>query len=272
MGAFARPAAAAPSPLDAVHRPLARLQRDFTRTETRFDRDAEYRRTRVRYSRLLASPEWHEYRRGLARLDPAAVRSAGPAGSKAFWINTYNAVALEAAELPGNATTAERGMPVESSRFFTTGHAVAGEVVTLDRVEEMLAGFDDPRVWFALHLPAVDSPPLPEAPLTAGDVDDGLDRAVAGFLADPEMFRIDRAANRVVMSDVFRRFGDRLAEDLPGGGDGAWREAVASYPPAERGFIRFLLSRVRPADREFILLKRPRVRYDPFDTTIDAIP
>ncbi len=170
------PIAAAEAAEDMAQAIARMTQRHYDRRRHRFD-----------YGAAAVSDEHQSLRAAaaaLAGIDPLEL--SDPDTAKAFWINTYNALAVHII-LAGSIATSVR----ERDDFFTGPHyCVAGHEMTLDAIEHgILRGNarkymgvkpafargdpridwrltqPDPRVHFALYMGAASSPRLRAVPL-----------------------------------------------------------------------------------------------------------
>jgi hypothetical protein len=163
----------------------------------------------VRYGLLVTEnpPEWRRY---LEWLESARPETMTVDERRAFWINAYNARVI--------AGVLER-YPIDSVRdigflrgrlrgFFTRrAHPVAGEVRTLDEIEDEILfqpPLWDPRIHFALNCAARSCPKLRSEPYEASRLDTQLDFQTRTFLNGPDGHRIDPAARVLYVSRVLK--------------------------------------------------------------------
>lgn len=119
-------------------------------------------------------------RRYTAQLSSA--QPNGPAERESFWLNAYDALALQ--------TLLSTGGPAGKVRRALWPHAVAGHWLTLDAIERRLRATGDPRIYFALTLSGHGAPPLPEAPFRRLTLDRQLNDAARRYLADAHHVRL----------------------------------------------------------------------------------
>jgi hypothetical protein len=117
----------------------------------------------------------------LAQLD--AAQPEGPKATEAFWLNAYDALALE--------RRLSTGKPPGRVWRALWPHAISGRWLTLDGVERRLRASGDPRIYFALTLGRRGDPELPEAPFRAGTLDAQLNAAARRYLDDSRHVRIE---------------------------------------------------------------------------------
>lgn len=124
--------------------------------------------------------------------------------SLAFWINVYNAAALElgaGAERDGVPTVF--GIP---GAFTSPAVMIAGETLSLDQIEHAkVRRFGDPRIHAGLVCGAMSCPTLRREPYTGG-VDSQLDDQMRRFLADGALV-VTPADEHVTLSPIFAWFG-----------------------------------------------------------------
>jgi hypothetical protein len=190
--------------------------------------------TRVDYPGLRADPAWRDVVRSVGACDPATLDTRDAA--LAFWINAYNVFALD---------LVASNWPVESikdigSLLFPVWDKPAGRVngvaLSLDQIEhERIRKFGDPRIHAAIVCASISCPSLSRTPYVAARLDAQLDASFARFVADPSKgFRLDRAANTIHLSSIFKWFAEDfekqggplavIARHL-GESDRAWVEA-----------------------------------------------
>jgi uncharacterized protein DUF547 len=129
---------------------------------------------------------------------------------KAFYINAYNAIAIQALlDHPGRKITDISGV------FTRMKHVVGGEMLTLDDIENRLRDMKDARIHFAIVCASRSCPPLAPRAYTASDLDQALDRQGRAFINDPSRNVVDRVRGRVALSKIFR--WDRKEFERDGG-------------------------------------------------------
>lgn len=109
-----------------------------------------------------------------ARLN--AARPDGPEEWEAFWLNAYDALALQ--RLLGSDA------PAGAIWRALWPHAVGGRWLTLDAIERRLRASEDPRIYFALTRSGRADPALPEVPFRARTLDRQLNAAARLYLGD----------------------------------------------------------------------------------------
>ncbi len=200
--------------------------------------------------------------------DEAALASAPLEVQLAFWINAYNACMLHRvsnhypirkdAGLVGSVRNALAGRPDNSVwqiRDVFTGSfcGVAGKSRSLDEIEhEIVRPMGEPRIHFAVNCAAVSCPPLAAEAYDPARIEEQLDRAVRGFVANPEHFLIDRSGDgSLTLNRVLDWFGD----DFGG----------------KEGLLGFFAAYVPDADAEFLARPGVEVRFFEYDWTLNDL-
>ena len=129
---------------------------------------------------------------------------------KAFYLNAYNALAIETLLAnPGKKITDIAGA------FNREKHGVGGEMLTLDDIENKLREGKDARIHFAIVCASRSCPPLAPRAYTAEGLSAALDRQGRNFVGDPSKNVIDRPGGRVALSKIF--FWNRKEFERDGG-------------------------------------------------------
>ena len=173
---------------------------------------ARLRRYRLEIKAVLAE---------LAILDPDQYDAWTRNEKIAFWINAHNLMMLD---------IITENYPIESKRFdrlWWPPNSIRhipprGEVgspkwngckfiamdeeFTLYEIENRFfkKEFADPRIFLALHLASLDSPPLSNKPYYGKDLDKQLDLQTKRFLSTPSGIRIDAKTDKVYLSVLFQ--------------------------------------------------------------------
>lgn len=146
----------------------------------------------------------------LSNLGDAAPAAMTADEKKAFYINAYNAIAIETLlENPGRKITDISGA------FNRMKHRVGGEMLTLDDIENRLRGMRDARIHFAIVCASKSCPPLAPRAYTAAGLNEALDRQGRAFFNDPAKNVVDRSQGRVALSKIFH--WDRKEFERDGG-------------------------------------------------------
>lgn len=142
------------------------------------------------------------YRDILATVDPDSLTSSE---ALAYWLNLYNAGALDvAAEARKRGEASVLRLPGAFQRFWVT---VSGEDLSLDDIEHgKLRRFKDPRIHGALVCGSASCPTLRYEPYRGHDVDAQLDDQLRQFLLAGGAVA-DRTDHVLSLSRVFLWYG-----------------------------------------------------------------
>jgi hypothetical protein len=204
----------------------------------------------VDYAALRGDPGWSA---AVAELRDCRPETLGSRAERlAFWINAYNALAIDLVVRAG---------PVESIRDLGSlvrpvwkreAGRIGGRSYSLDEIEHgILRPLGEPRIHAAIVCASLSCPPLRREPYAAERLDAQLDDDLRRFLADPRKgARWDAATGTLWLSRIF----DWFEEDF----------AAAGGPVA---FVRpYLPEPVRAA-----LPAAPRVRHLDYDWSLNDL-
>lgn len=134
----------------------------------------------------------------LANLGDAQPATMNVEEKKAFYINAYNALAIQTLlENPGKSIMDIGGA------FSKARHKVAGEMLTLDDIENRLREAKDARIHFAIVCASKSCPPLAPRAYVAQRLSEALEKQGRAFVNDPARNVIDRGKERVALSKIF---------------------------------------------------------------------
>jgi len=194
------------------------------------------------------------YRDELQAFDPD---SLSPQAALAYWINLYNAGALDlAAEAStGGAATVLR-IPGGFRRVWAR---VAGEPLSLDAIEHgKIRRFKDPRIHGGLVCGSASCPTLRDEPFTGESLDHQLDDQMRSFLAAGGAVR-DEAAGRLYLSRIFLWFG----------GDFTRPRRMPTLLPARKAAVADALATwLDPETEAWRLTRGPAIRFQPYDWSL----
>jgi hypothetical protein len=207
------------------------------------------------------------------QLATASVEHASREEQIAFWLNAYNALVLRtvADHYPLQGKSAE--YPAKSIRqipgaFERLTHRVAGRTLTLDQIEQtILAGYHDPRLYFALGRGAVGSGRLRSEAFTAARLEEQLAEVAAECVTRAQCVSINRETGKVSVSPIFswreKEFTAAYADKAPA--------AFAARSPIERAVIAFVMPNLLATEKEFIATNAFQLSYAPFDWTLNDL-
>jgi hypothetical protein len=137
-------------------------------------------------------------------------RFATPDSRLAYWLNTYNAVAMY-------LVVSTRLRPEALVRFFIlTRIQIDGEATSLYALENsVIRPLGDPRIHFALNCMARGCPRLPRAPFTVAGLPVELERETRRFLADPRNVQIDPPLRTVRFNSILRFYTEDFLPAAP---------------------------------------------------------
>lgn len=176
----------------------------------------------VDYLGMRDDGRYHEYLHRLGNTDPSQL--ASDLERKAFWINAYNAFAMQAVMiyLPPDGTTWPefrttqikvntlpywKGMMFHVGPGWPTLHAIRHEQLRHH------AGLPDPRVHLALVRTARGEPTLWNHAYTADKIGEQLAQRTKTFAADPTRCRFDRERKVIHVSKVIERYRKDFTDD-----------------------------------------------------------
>ena len=203
--------------------------------------------------------------------DPS-VYNAWPDEDKiAFWINAYNLQMLN---------IIIKNYPIESKRIFriiwppTSIRHIQGiwdeykfivmeEEFTLAELEKkfLREKFDEPRVFFAICLASLSSPPLRNEPYYGRILDRQLDEQVRKFLASETTFKIDRNKEIIYLSSLLQPtwFGKEFISKY--GTDKKFKAQM----PATRAVLSFITKYLDQQDVSYLETGNYTLKYLSYD-------
>jgi Protein of unknown function, DUF547 len=209
----------------------------------------------------------------VAQLATASVDRLSREEQMAFWLNAYNALVLRtvADHYPIQGRSSD--YPARSIRqipgaFERLTHRVAGRTLTLDRIEQdVLSGFHDPRVYFALGRGAVGSGRLRSEAFTAARLEEQLADVAGECVTRAQCLAIDRESGKIGASSIFswreKEFAAAYSDKAPA--------AFATRSPIERAVLAFVQPKLLGTEKEFIAKNTFQVVYTTFDWTLNDL-
>lgn len=205
-------------------------------------------------------------------LPPAALEGWSRDARAAFWLNAYNALVLRtvitAYPIKGRAGE----YPADSIQhipgaFTAKRHRVAGRNVSLEEIEkDVLAGFEDPRMYFALGRGSIGGGRLRSEVFTAERLEAQLATVAAECVTRNECFRYDPAADRVEISPIFGWRADAFTKAYPGDeGTFAGRSAI------ERAVLHMVLPHVLPSEARGLRRNTFTLVYSTYDWRLNDL-
>ena len=153
----------------------------------------------VDYPRLKKNSRFEKYLTLLESFDVSSLETEED--RTAFWINTYNSLALK---MVVNGTTPVNA--VGRMKFYRTiEHRVGGEKYDLNEIKSVLEGFEDPRLYFAIVDASYAAPILKSEVYKAKTISEELDAAVFAFVNDNRKNRFLPNLRIAKLSKIFER-------------------------------------------------------------------
>lgn len=191
------------------------------------------------------------YRDRLEAVDPDLLSRAE---ALAYWLNLYNAGALDLAAT-AQLGSAETVLRVRGA-FAATWATVAGEDLSLNDIEHgKIRRFGDPRIHGALVCGSASCPTLRYEPFEGPRLDAQLDDQMRTFLAGGGA-ATDRSDGVLRLSRVFRWYG----------GDFTRPRRMPTWVPARRTNLRQVVAAwLGEDDARWVANAAPRVEFSPYD-------
>lgn len=245
------PARAAPSFLEALFAPAARLWPRWQAHDANSSATVDHttwagflRRHTARRSDGVMGLRYRQVPDGdraelagyLERMAAVAVSRLNRAEQFAFWANVYNALTVRVV-LDRYLVASIRDISLGSGLFDSGPWSaklitVEGEALSLNDIEHRVLRpiWRDPRVHYAVNCASVGCPDLRPQPFTAAGLDAQLDQAARAYIGHPR--GVDLADGGLILSSIFSWF---LADF---GDDAGLRAHLARYAEAgPRGAI-----------------------------------
>src|SRR5262245_57850561 len=191
----------------------------------------------------------------------------------AFWINTYNALALKTVIDNYPIAVRSKEYPARSIRqvpgaFERNAHRVAGKSVTLDQIEQtILAEFGDPRVFLALGRGAIGSGRLRSEAFSASALERQLTEVANECTTRSQSAGLNKQANEVRVSSILswrqKEFTAAYADKAD--------KLFASRSPIERAVLALVSPRLLTTEREFMEPNQFKVVFIPFDWSLNDL-
>ena len=229
---------------------------------------------RVDYAGLQADPsDLDAFYGAIAGLDRERYETWSDQRQIAFWSNAYNGLTLlaivEHYPIERSASVDSilhpRGIRWIPGVWDKLAFTVMGREMTLNAIEHQVlrVEYDEPRIHVALVCAAISCPPLRDEPFVEGRLDDQLDDQTRRFLARPENFRIDRAADKVYLSKILEWYGSDFEESFEP------EEGFAGHSAAQRAVLSFISGYLGEADREYLRHGDYGVEYSAYDWSLN---
>lgn len=192
----------------------------------------------------------------------------------AFWINAYNALAIDTviAHYPLKRRSF-KGLAFPSSSIWQIADVwklqrrrIAGEKRSLDDIEHGIIrpDFREPRIHFALVCAAISCPKLRQDAYTGDTLEQQLQEQVATFLTDPSKgVSVNSKRKRIEVSSILEWFAEDFV--LPPNFDGP-----LAGKKDQAGVVYFLRSHASPSQRTALSSPDFTIRYLKYNWALNA--
>jgi hypothetical protein len=184
----------------------------------------------------------------------------------AFWVNAYNAFTLR--DALDDVYRKVGGVKDVSGFFDRKKHRIAGEDLTLDKIEKRARDFHDPRIHFAVVCASTSCPKLQRYTYKGAQLNEQLDRVTREFLMDEQRgLRIDRERKRIYVSSLYKWY----ASDFDGKtGDLSFYVGLAKASVTGGKTLKHIADYVTPEVKKFIVERKPKVHFLDYDWSLNA--
>ncbi len=143
-----------------------------------------------------------------------------------------------------------------------------GKQMTLEDIEHgtLRKKFKEPRVHMALVCAAMGCPKLRNEPYTAEKLDEQFADQTRDFVADHRKFRINQERGNVMLSPIFKWFGEDFVDKY-----GTSMKYVG-HSDAERAVLNYLSKYLGEQDRRYLEQADYDVRYLDYDWSLNEQP
>jgi hypothetical protein len=180
----------------------------------------------------------------------------------AYWLNAYNALALFAV-LDAYPVSTILQVPPVGRVFYALRFLVGGQPMTLEEIEHgtIRPTFRDPRTHFALSPGTLGGPRLLAEAFLPERLDEQLDAQTLRFLSDDEKVRVDVMNRVLLVSPIFKWFGNDFT---------AWLREVAPDKPAD--LISYILPYLSDVGRTVVIDDNYPLRFRGYDWRLNISP
>lgn len=209
-------------------------------------------------------PALQSYLDTLRNVDVARLPS--DAARLAFWINAYNAFTLnDVLEYVDGKTDSVKKV---DGFFDKNKHPIAGESLTLNKIERHGRDMRDPRIHFAINCASASCPKLRPFAYTPAELDHQLDQVTREFFTDSGRgLRLQRNDNTVFLSPILKWY----AGDFTGATSAAGQlVSFARAAVSGDNVIEFVANHASEDVATYIRQKRPSVKYMDYNWTLNS--
>lgn len=152
----------------------------------------------IDYDSVRLDPGFRKFIAQIGMADETSLQK--PRGKLAFYINAYNALAIQGI-LDGRSPGSAWGR----FRFFrTTRYTVHGNQMSLSKLEKTYLGaIEDPRIHFAIVCASISCPRISNRAYQPETVDEDLNAAAIRFINDPSRNSFDLKRKTAYVSKIF---------------------------------------------------------------------
>lgn len=150
------------------------------------------------------------------RLEALDLRDAAPNEVKAYWLNVYNAVTLQAVlEFFPLRSIRERAEGQDYNVWDDYPFTRPDRKYSLNQIEhEVLRPLGDPRIHAAINCASKGCPRLRRQAFVAARLDEQLEESTRDWLNDPTRGVRVKEGGVVALSELFNWFGNDFGQDL----------------------------------------------------------
>jgi len=206
------------------------------------------------------------YLESLSQVDIKAISSGPKSESLAFWVNVYHA---------GLAAAVLENYPISSTqdvasfwdrRFLLVGLQPGGLEVrhSLSQIRSQLSGGEEEKIHLVLATASASGPLFPKEAFTGLRAVGQLFKRVRAEVQRPEMVKVDVAAKRVVLSQLFQWYSPDFMKKF----NRPERRAKLSRP--DTAIVNFLINYSKSIEQiRFLKSGQFKVEYFPYDWSLN---
>lgn len=211
--------------------------------------------------------------RYIASLDiaPDHLARLSESDKRAFWINSYNALVLrtvinaypirgKASEYPASSVAQVAG------GFDKVRHRVAGQVLTLDEIEKVIASWGDARALLALGRGTIGGGRLRSEAYNGSRLDVQLNDVVRDFVTRARNFKLDRKTGALQVTPLFSWREPHFVATF-----GSTGEKWANRSPLERAIVAMGYPHLFPSERALLDLNTFQMTFGEFDWRLNDL-
>ncbi|HRK62145.1 MAG TPA: DUF547 domain-containing protein [Candidatus Omnitrophota bacterium] len=207
------------------------------------------------------------YLDSLSQVDIKAISSGPESENLAFWVNVYHA-GLVAAVLENYPILSTQDVPSFWDRQFLVVGAQPGGFEARHSLSQIrsqqLSGLEEEKIHLVLATASVSGPLFPKEAFTGLRAAGQLFKRVRSEVQRPEMVKVDVAAKRVVLSQLFQWYAPDFVEKY----NRPERRAKLSRP--DTAVVNFLINYSKNIEQiRFLKSGQFKVEYFPYDWSLN---